>query len=129
VEGFNAADSSRISAHSILRLTYSSEKMGGSWQGRIEQGYGSLIAFLVKQVKAAKGHLLLGTQARHIDWQPGKIEVSAVQPGRTVQLEADAAVLTLPLGVWKSGKLQPFPCDRRSPTKWMRFNSSNSATS
>jgi monoamine oxidase len=102
VEGFNAADSSRISAHSILRLTYSSEKMGGSWQGRIEQGYGSLIAFLVKQVKAAKGHLLLGTQARHIDWQPGKIEVSAVQPGRTVQLEADAAVLTLPLGVWKA---------------------------
>lgn len=102
VEGFNAADSERISAHSILRLTYSSEKMDGSWQARIEQGYGALIDFLAKQVKAANGNLLLQTKVGHLEWEPGKIEVSALQQGRTARFEADAVVLTFPLGVWKA---------------------------
>jgi monoamine oxidase len=109
VEGFNAADSSRISAHSILRLAYSSKKMDGSWQARIEQGYGALVSFLAKQIKAAKGNLFLNTKAIHIDWQPGKIEISAMQQGRIMRLEADAAILTLPLGAWKAGTVSLRP--------------------
>ncbi|HEY3861547.1 MAG TPA: NAD(P)/FAD-dependent oxidoreductase [Verrucomicrobiae bacterium] len=103
VEGFNAADSERISAHSILRLTYSSEHMDGSWQARIEQGYGALIDFMAKQIKQANGNLFLDTKASHIEWQPGKINIAAMQQGRNINLHADAVVLTLPLGAWKAG--------------------------
>ena len=77
--------------------------MDGSWQARVEQGYGPLIAFLAEQVQTAHGRLLLDTRVNRVDWQPGKVEVLATQSGRTMKLEADAAVLTLPLGVWKAG--------------------------
>jgi monoamine oxidase len=109
VEGFNAADSKRISAHSILRLTYSSEQMDGWWQARIGQGYSALISFLTKQIQASNGNLLLDTNVNCIDWRPGKVEVSALQQGRSVRLEADTAVLTLPLGIWKAGTVSLRP--------------------
>ncbi len=109
VEGFNAADSQRISAHSILRLTYSSEQMDGSWQARIKEGYGALIQFLAQQIKAANGVLLLDTKVARIDWQPGKIEVAAAREGTTARLEADAALITLPLGALKAGTVSFHP--------------------
>jgi monoamine oxidase len=109
VEGFNAADSRRISAHSILRLTYSSKQIDGAWQARVDQGYGTLILFLVYEAKAAGTNLLLDTSVERIDWRHGKVEVSASQGARSIKLEADAAILTLPLGVWKAGTVSFHP--------------------
>ena len=103
VEGFNAADSRIISAHSILRAQDASERMGGSWQARIAHGYGALILFLVNELKAGGANLLLETSVGQVDWHPGKVEVTATQKGRTTKFEANAGILTYSLGVWKAG--------------------------
>ncbi len=109
VEGFNAADARRISAHSILRATYAAEQMDGSSQARLAQGYGPVIDFLVREIEAAGGKLVSGTAVRRADWKPGNVEVTTETDGRTSKLAGAAALFTLPLGVWKAGTVSLHP--------------------
>lgn len=100
--GFNAAHAERLSAHSLKRAEFAAKQMGGDEQARAAQGYGALVEFLVACAREAGVRLLLDTVVREVHWQPGRVEIEAVRWGRAERFLADAAIITLPLGVLKS---------------------------
>jgi monoamine oxidase len=109
VEGFDAAYPGRIGAHSLLRAHYSSEKMDGSWAGRIDKGYSALVSFLAIEIKQNGGKLITGATARRIKWKQGAVEVCVSHRGKQEIYKASAAIFTLPLGVWKAGAMKMSP--------------------
>jgi monoamine oxidase len=108
-EGFNAADAEWISAQSILKAQKSAARMEGDWQGRVRRGYGALVAFLEKDVKAKGGRLLSGTAAQRIRWARGQVEVAWQSAADTGICRAAAALITLPLGVWQASTVTFHP--------------------
>lgn len=109
VEGFDAANADRISAHSLLMAQNSAESMDGERQYRVNEGYGALVQFLAQEIEANGGILLKHAQARHVQWQPGKVEVQLQRGGRSEILSGAAMIFTLPLGVWKAGVVKIHP--------------------
>lgn len=105
VEGFHAAHLDRISSHSLLRGDYSFARMHGEWTGRVNDGYGPFVDFLVREIEAGGGVLRGGEPVRQVLWEPGRVEVGTT---RGIH-EADAAILTLPLGVWKADSVKVEP--------------------
>lgn len=109
VEGFHAAWPDKISAHSLRRAEYSSEQMGGSWQGRINGGYSALVDFLAADITANGGAIETLSLAREINWSPGVVEVALEHNEQTALRQADAAVITIPIGAWKTAMLRIYP--------------------
>jgi monoamine oxidase len=105
-EGFNAARVDRISAHSIRRAQDAAQKMQGDWQGRVKLGYGALIEFYEQQIVKLGGRIIKRAETRLITWKPGHVRVKWQRGPRKGSMEADSAVLTMPLGVWKAGSIQ-----------------------
>ncbi len=101
-EGFNAARADRISAHSILRGQYSADQMDGSWQGRVTQGYGELIRFLQKEVEARGGCLRTRARVTRVHWRKDHAQVLCRGARGPKTFTADAAIVTLPLGIWRA---------------------------
>jgi monoamine oxidase len=100
VEGFNAADARLVGAHSLLRAEYASEKSEGDKQARIPDGYGALVERLREAAVNSGARIELNARVKVLRWTGGHVEAH-LQDGRTFQ--ADVAVVTLPLGVLKSG--------------------------
>ena len=105
VEGFHAAHPDSISAHSIRRGEYAAEHMRNTKQGRINEGYGALVDFLEAEIRAHGGKLVTNAAVEKVRWQPGHVEV-AFHHGDHEILKADAAVITLPLGVLKANSVE-----------------------
>jgi monoamine oxidase len=102
VEGFNASDAQIIGAHSLLRAQYESEKSGGDQQARLREGYGALVEKLAAAATAKGVKVQTGARVRLVKWKRAKVTVTLE---RGNPLEADLAVVTLPLGVLKSGRV------------------------
>jgi monoamine oxidase len=92
VEGFNAADSTQISARWLLQTD---EAVGGV-PSRIGQGFSGLVDWLVAGLKRQGVDIRLSTVVNRIRWSPGTVEAETAT-GETFQ--ARRAILTLPLGV------------------------------
>ncbi len=108
VEGFNAAHANRISAQALLRAEQSAEQMNGSKQYRIDAGYSELVDFFEQEIKKLGGTLIKNARAKKVIWKPGSVEVS-VDGGSGLEIfSADAAVITLPLGILKTEEVE-FP--------------------
>jgi monoamine oxidase len=105
VEGFHAAQPQAISAHSIRRGEYAAEHMRNTKQGRINEGYGALVDFLESEIRAHGGKLVTNAAVEKVRWQPGHVEVTFHHGDHEI-LKADAAVITLPLGVLKAGAVE-----------------------
>ncbi len=106
VQGFNAADPGRVGTHELLRAEVSSEHSAGSKQSRLQLGYGSLVQAIVKQIQSTSAKVRTGCEVRKIQWQKGKVECHFESDGRMEAAFANAAVITVPLGVLKSGKIR-----------------------
>ena len=102
VEGFNASDAQIIGAHALLRAQYESEKSNGDRQARVREGYGALVEKLAAAARAKGVKIETGARVRLVKWERGKVMVKT-EAGAT--FEADSAVVTLPLGVFKSGRV------------------------
>lgn len=99
VRGFDAADPSLISAKSIAREQEGLGDVGEEMQFRLLEGYGSLIGFLEKRVRAAGGAIRLKSVVRAIRWGRWGVEVE-VEGGRgRAALRARQAIVTVPLSV------------------------------
>lgn len=109
VEGFDAAYPDRISTHSLLRAHYSSGKMEGTWAGRIDKGYGMLVAFLADEIRRLGGVLITGSEARLLRWKPGNVEVMVTRGRNISPFRASSVIITLPLGVLKDREFQITP--------------------
>jgi len=102
VEGFDAARTERISAQALLKAEKSAEKMEGDWQGRINEGYSALVAFFEKDIRARGGTLVKNALVRRVRWKTGAVE-TVVHRARTEDMfPSEAALITLPIGVWKT---------------------------
>jgi monoamine oxidase len=91
VEGYDAADPRRASTLA-LRDEWMARDDGE--HGRIAQGYGGLIEYLSSECRRHGAALHLGAAVTAIDEARGRI---AVRCHRGATLEADAAILTVPL--------------------------------
>ena len=101
VQGFNAADPGRISAHALLRSEVSSERSSGSKQSRIARGYGALVDWLTSKVRDKGGVIRTGAVAHAVHRKSGEVDVFTERE----RLTADTTLITLPLGVLKKGTL------------------------
>jgi len=101
VENFHACNPSRISAHALARWRRSDRQIQGHRGFRFPNGYEGVIGALL--ASASKTNLLtvrLNTVVTEIAWDPGTVEVTAQSPDlQQPGIRADAAVITLPLGV------------------------------
>ncbi|HEU5396978.1 MAG TPA: FAD-dependent oxidoreductase, partial [Verrucomicrobiae bacterium] len=105
VQGFDAADPKRISAHALRRSEYAAEHMAGSTQLRVTAGYSALVEFLLRDLRARGGSAVTGAGVRKVTWRPRRVEVLFEQDGKAETIEADAAVIALPLGVLKTNQV------------------------
>jgi monoamine oxidase len=95
-EGYNAAHADRISAAS---MRISDDEQDEPKQYRIANGYDALIEWLRAGLDPARSTLHLGSEVTEVKWRRGSVDV-ATRRGETFR--ADAAVITIPIGVWKS---------------------------
>lgn len=97
VEGFDAADPARASLRAIVE-EWSSDAGMDSPQGRIERGYGSLVAHLTKQLHPAVD-LKLKHRVQAVHWNGAPVRIETEFDGRPKKFFARAVAITLPLGV------------------------------
>lgn len=95
-EGYNASHADRISARS-LRATDDEED--DPKQYRIANGYDSVVEWLRAGLDPSRSSLHLGCEVTHVKWSRGSVEVAT---RRGDAFHAHAAVITIPVGVWKS---------------------------
>jgi monoamine oxidase len=101
VEGFNAADASRISVLALAKQQAAEDAISGDRLFRVVEGYGAAPAFLLRKFLAAGGEFFPSSPVRSITWRPGRVEILANRV-----FEASKAVITLPLGVLQAGAVQ-----------------------
>jgi len=106
INGFDAADTGRISLHAQRRAEYSAKHMNGDVQLRIAEGYSALVEQFIREIEGFGGRLLPGTSARHIRWEKGSVDVLAERDNRRQSFLTDASVITLPLGVLKTNDVK-----------------------
>ena len=96
VEGFNAARKERISVQALARQQKAEDAASGDRMFRLAGGYDSIPATVYEGCR-----LRLNTAVERIEWRRGEV--------RAGSYTAQKAVVTLPLGVLKSGSVQIHP--------------------
>ena len=96
VEGYHASHADRISAAS---LRTSDQEQEAPRQYRIANGYDRLVEWLRSTLDPDRTSLRLGSEVTEVAWSRGAVEVRTVR-GESVR--AKAAVITIPIGVWKA---------------------------
>lgn len=98
VEGFDAADATRVSTWATLD-EWSGSSSADSPTFRPIGGYAVLIDGLACALDADKVRLQLNTIVHTIHWQRGRVTVEATRHGQPCSVQARRAIITLPLGV------------------------------
>jgi monoamine oxidase len=102
VEGFNAADASRIGTRGLARQQAAEDAIEGDRSARLSGGYAGLAAYLRGRVEAAGGFVRVGMPVVSVAWSAGRVSVETARgerfAGRTV-------VVALPLGVLQAGSV------------------------
>jgi monoamine oxidase len=98
VEGFDAADATRVSTFATLD-EWSGDSAADAPTFRAVGGYGALIDALVGALDADKARIQLNTVVHTVRWQRGRVTVEAMRHGQPFTVHAPRAIVTLPLGV------------------------------
>ena len=109
VEGFNAADASRISVHSLAKQQAAEDAIEGDRLFRVAEGYAEVPAFLLRRFLDAGGEWVPSSPVRSIGWKPGRVEVATASERA---FHAAAAIITLPLGVLQARRVSFVPQPR-----------------
>ncbi|AXC12767.1 amine oxidase [Acidisarcina polymorpha] len=96
VEGFNAADASRIGIAALAAQQKAEDAIEGSRSWRAPGGYDLLPKFLAESAEQAGAHILLNSPVTVIRWSSGQVEA---QLASQATVRGAKAILTLPLGV------------------------------
>jgi monoamine oxidase len=102
VTGFNAADPAIVGVHWLVKEQRAEEKIDGDRAFRGERGYAALIEIFQKQLADSGITVQKNTIVQDIEWQPGRVDITARCPNGTTKLSAPRAVITVPLGVLKA---------------------------
>ncbi len=97
VEGFYAADASRISAQFVAKTL-----MEDTGTFRISGGYLQLLEWICDEVIRAGAKISLNTVVEKVQWHRGNVRVIGQTPEGQRSYHGARAVITLPLGVLKA---------------------------
>lgn len=103
VEGFDAADTTRISSHSLKKA---SEEEGQEKTAWLEGGYTALIDWLAARIREQGVGIQLDCCVRSIRWHPHEVAVEVECNGSVETLRAPQVIVTLPLGVLKANTVR-----------------------
>ncbi len=108
VEGFNAADASRIGTAGLARQQAAEEAIEGGRSARILAGYSALSAYMARRVAGCGGRIRLNVPVASVEWKRGAVRVN-LAGGEA--LDAEQLIPTLPLGVLQAGtvRFDPVP--------------------
>lgn len=101
VEGFHAADPFTISERALAEGGSPRGDVRQRRIGRVLEGYGAIVDALAQPVR---DHIRLNAEVREIRWRRGRVDVRYADraSGVSSSITADAAIVTLPLGVLQS---------------------------
>ncbi len=99
VSGFHAADPKRISVHSLIKGMRADDEIEGDRAFRIAPGYETLVWHIYSRIDPRFVRMRLNAPVQEVRWGKGRVEV-ATASGEL--LAANAAVVTVPLGVLKA---------------------------
>jgi len=108
VEGFDAADPDRVSAHSIA-AEWGEGGMLDSPQFRPLGGYSSVLSALAGSLERDNMRLQLQTVVEAVRWQRGSVELDVSRFDEAFTIKATTAIVTLPLGVLQAGSVRFTP--------------------
>ncbi len=108
VEGFDAADPLRVSAHFVAH-EWGSGGMLDSPQFRPSGGYSSVLAALAGALDRDRIRVQLSTAVREVRWKRGAVEIDASFLDQPFSVEAARVIVTLPLGVLQEGSVRFVP--------------------
>ena len=106
VEGFNAARVERISVHSLAKDQQASERIEGDQSFRVLPGYRKIIDWLEEQLQSKNVPVHHGVKIETLRWKRGAASLDAQTADGKRTFEAARAIITLPLGVLKSGDVK-----------------------
>ncbi|HYR28923.1 MAG TPA: NAD(P)/FAD-dependent oxidoreductase, partial [Thermoanaerobaculia bacterium] len=98
VEGYHASHADRISTQVLKSADQEQEEPNGNKQFRIANGQDSIIEWLRAGLDPERVELRLSTPVANVAWDKGSVTVDG-------RLRARAAVVTIPIGVWKAGAI------------------------
>jgi monoamine oxidase len=104
VEGFDAADPARVSAHFVAR-EWGAGGMLDSPQFRPLGGYNSVLSALAGSLERDNIRLQLQTVVKQVRWQRGSAEIEVTRFDQTSTFKATTVIVTLPLGVLQAGSV------------------------
>jgi monoamine oxidase len=101
IEGFHAADTNVISEQALAEGGSPGDDVRERRIGRVAEGYGAVVRALAAPIL---DRVQLGRVVTKIAWSKGSVNVSSRDASgmRTTEIHADAAVITVPLGVLKT---------------------------
>jgi monoamine oxidase len=98
VQGFDAADPARVSAHSIAEEWSSGGMLDGP-QFRPLGGYSSVLTALAGKLDRNNVDVQLQTIVKAVRWKPGAAEVEGVFIDQPFLVKAPKVIITVPVGV------------------------------
>ena len=108
VEGYHAADADRMSALALRMTDGEQNEQGGAGnrQCRLAGGQDALLDWLRSGLDPDHVELRLGTVATSVQWAPRTIAIECRTRQSTERIRASAAIVTIPIGVWKAPRDQ-----------------------
>jgi monoamine oxidase len=105
VEGYHAAHADRISAKALGSADSEQDQddPAGNRQFRIVNGYDAVAAWLRSGLDPDRTDIRLGSIVTDVRWRRGEVTLACHNAsGAEDTLSARAAIITLPIGVWKA---------------------------
>lgn len=96
VEGFNAADATRIGILGLGAQQKAEDATQGGRAWHVRGGYAQLAEYLAAQLRELGGEIVLAAEVKEIDWQPQSVTVSTIAGDC---FHAERCVIALPLPV------------------------------
>jgi monoamine oxidase len=102
VEGYHAAHADRMSA---LALKTADGEQSENKQFRLAGGYDAIIAWLRAGLDPEHVEQRFGTVSTRVQWSKGSVAIDCRSASTDAEerVTAAAAIITLPIGVWKAG--------------------------
>ena len=106
VEGFNAADATRISVRSLAVQQRAEDSIDGDTNSHVRGGYDRLTEAMARRLRGAGGRIAFGERVVDVEWTHRFVRCRCAD-GQV--FSADKLVVTLPLGVLQHGAVRFTP--------------------
>ena len=106
VEGYHAADPARISVQALIRNTAADERPESNQQFRFADGYDSLVTAISQRIDPRLCDVQCNVVATAVEWREKRV---LIRTSTGAEFTAPRAIVTVPLGVLKSGAIHFTP--------------------